>query len=271
MEVVQLKNIIILISILILFNSSGCTNKALIQNKNITNIKSEEKKIKSNTNMDFDEKLIHDIKDSINDTNWYDGEYSEFGGFNHKKLNSEVYVNRKDSSLFYIYFTDKIRNEKLGVYEYYVISIAKVGENYILNGYFTDTKSENIIKSLKDDGYLLYKKITVNFDNVKLPTFSPLSKDKLQIINNIKSQMTNALKFWSFKKGKYKIYIKNFNESDKETIVLIEKNKHQWFLNINFNEDGSISIGDLEKVSYPIDRYEAGQYKKVSFSEEINY
>ncbi len=250
-----------------------------VNNNNISSMINPLYKNTIDTSIDID-KLKVAIKMAINDDVWYYGQESSFNHFEEQTSNIEIFYcppHIDDNSMLICVYIDRLLraggyNE--GEMQYFCILMSKhkYGYDSEMVGYFERDTIDGIQKSIKEYNYVPYNLTSnITFDKVTQPTFSPMTNDKMKSIDDIENAVTDRLMQWP-KTGKFRFYIRDFNEVNTQTYVVIQDDKGKmWVLEIaviKYKLDNT--GGKFLEVGKDASKYMANQYKKVSFERDIS-
>ena len=245
------------------------TNRMAKSTTNIKKLYSNRNNNPNTSSINID-KLKKAMTICINNDIWFNGANSTFYGFKNQKSKFDIYTDPQSPDLVTIIFERRFGHGNYSIYEgneYYAVNFWKGYKGYDTNVPMGDIEELNIttlknrVKELK---YGFYAKGEIKFDKVTEPAYPKLTKKRAKVFNDIEKSVYDRLRDWN-KHGLFKIYIRNFKDSDYGTYIVVEDSKGKsWVLDIGIDSIGYISTGKFLKVGVDEDKYTANQYKKVS-------
>lgn len=269
MERTRLPSYIIFCFVFLLLFASSCTNSK-------SQDKINEEPEKQNVNID---ELKMALLDNVNDNIWYSGIYSQYYGFQNQKSEIEIYNNPKMPDMIAVIFKKKFKGSiyEEGFEHFYSLQVWKGGKGYSIAGTTMELKEDVLRERKKELGYTFYQEDFIEFGKVTEPEYPPIDAKREETIKDIEAAIPKAMDSWSFKKGIYKVFLRNFKRTENRTYAVIEKvNGKTWILNVSLPDPSEkwkpygtkfFDISESEWLSY-----NAKQYMKFAIlNKEIKY
>lgn len=204
------------------------------------------------------------VQDELNFDLWWKGPYSHFMGLQGKKIKIKLY---SDNGFVLVYLDTYLSNQSYS--GYYGLQFSPNKDNsFELVGLIPFSNPKDIEDYLKTSTY--YGETEVQMGNISQPSFGPLTNQKKYLLTQIEEKLPLALKNeWNFKKGNYKVYVKNFKNNSSDTLMVIEnQNGDLWFGGLGINS-GNVEILRVTEIIGPREEYEVKQIKAISFLKKI--
>jgi hypothetical protein len=164
------------------------------------------------------------IKTSINNENWFFGKWSNMWELdNVGKVKTDFYLS-DDGEEIGAYIHKKLSQG--GKEKYYcLLTLSKDvwGFSEYADITFLETKKE-LDSEIKSEDLKKIGSTYINFGKAQKPKFGEITSEKSKVINSIEKYIKTALQDDS-KKGEFKLYFQDFEESRPGTNVVIEDSK----------------------------------------------